>query len=135
MYRYLFIGRDKSFLRILIILLLSNFPYFVKSHSKPNNKYKQGDIIQMHFLIDNTFVQFCGQVFLQTIDIQMRTNCASLLVDLFLHTNETGLISGLHKNKDRTLAKIFRDIYMMLCHWTILHSVNICISSIQMSLN
>jgi hypothetical protein len=92
-------------------------------------------IIQMHFLIDNIFVQFCGQVFLQTIDIQMRTNCASLLVDLFLHTNETGLLSGLHKNKDRTLAKIFCDIYMMLCHWTILHSVNICISSIQMSLN
>ena len=116
MYRYLFIGRDKSFLRILIILLLSNFPYFVKSHSKPNNKYKQGVIIQMHFLIDNIFVQFCGQVFLQTIDIQMRTNCASLLVDLFLHTNETGLLSGLHKNKDRTLAKIFCDIYMMLCH-------------------
>jgi len=45
MYQYLVIGRDKS--------------YFVKSHSKSNNKYNQDEIIQMlDFLIDNIFVLF-----------------------------------------------------------------------------
>jgi len=51
---YLVIGRDKS--------------YFVKSHSKYNNKYKQDEIIQMlEFLIDNIFVLFDGRVSQQSM--------------------------------------------------------------------
>ena len=48
-YQYLVIGSDGS--------------YFVKSHSKSNNKYYLDEIIQMsHFFIDNIFVQF-GELF------------------------------------------------------------------------
>jgi hypothetical protein len=44
-YQCLVTGRDKS--------------YFVKSHSKSNNNYKQDEIIQiLDFLIDNIFVMF-----------------------------------------------------------------------------
>ena len=51
---YLVIGRDTS--------------YFVESHSKYNNKYKQDEIIQMlEFLIDNIFVLFDGQVSQQSM--------------------------------------------------------------------
>ena len=88
MYHYLVIGRDKS--------------YFVKSHSKSNNKYKLEDIIQMlDFLIDNIFDLFGGRVFQQTIDIPIGTNCAPLLVDLFLHAYEADFFQGLPMNKDR----------------------------------
>ena len=87
-YHYLVIGRDKS--------------YFVKSHSKSNNKYKLEDIIQiLDFLIDNIFVLFGGRVFQQTIDIPIGTNCAPLLVDLFLHAYEADFLQGLPMNKDR----------------------------------
>ena len=66
MYQYLVISRNKSDL--------------VESYSKSNNKYKQNNIIQMFdLLIDNTFVQFVGHVFQQTIGIPMCTNCAQLL--------------------------------------------------------
>ena len=64
--------------------------YFVKIHSKSNTKYKQNEIIQvLHFLVDNIFVLFGGRVSQQMIGIPMGSKCAPLLVDLFLHTNET----------------------------------------------
>ena len=57
------IGRDKS--------------YFVKSHTKSNNKYKQNNIIQMlDGLISNICVLFGGLVLQQTIGIPMGINCA-----------------------------------------------------------
>jgi len=90
MYQYLVIGRDKS--------------YFVKSHSKSSNKYKQDEIIQLlDFLIDNIFVLFGGRMFQQTIGIPMGTNCAPLFADLYLHTYEAGFLQGLLKHKDRKL--------------------------------
>jgi hypothetical protein len=71
-YQYLVIGRDKS--------------YFVKTHSKSNDKNKEDEIIhRLDLLIDNMFVVFVGHVFQQTIDIPMGTNCAPLLADYFLH--------------------------------------------------
>jgi hypothetical protein len=71
MHQYFVIRRDKSF--------------FVKRHSKSNNRYKQDKIIPMlDILIDNIFVLFGGWVFQQTIGIG--TNCAPLLADLFLPT-------------------------------------------------
>jgi hypothetical protein len=86
MYQYLVIGRDKS--------------YFVNSHSKTNNKYKQDEIIQMlDFLIDNIFVLFGGRVFQQTIGIPMDTNCAPLLSDLFLHAYDADFLQGLSRIK------------------------------------
>ena len=69
-YQYLVIGRDWS--------------YFVKSHSKSNNKHKQDEIIQiLGFLIDNLVVLFGGRVFQQPIGIAMGTHCYPLLSDFF----------------------------------------------------
>jgi hypothetical protein len=55
----------------------------------------------LDFLIDNIFVLFGGRVFQQTIDIPIGTNCAPLLVDLFLHAYEADFLQGLPMNKDR----------------------------------
>ena len=48
------------------------------------------------------FIKFSGQVFQQTIFIQMGTYCAPIL---FLHAYETGVLKGRPKNRDRKLAQ------------------------------
>jgi hypothetical protein len=84
---------------ISILLLIETSLTFVKSHSKSNNKYKQDEIIQtLDLLIDNIFVLFGGRVFQQTIGIPKDTNCAPLLVDLFLPAYEADFFQGLLEN-------------------------------------
>ena len=64
----------------------------------------------MEFLIDNIFVQFGGRVFQQTIGIPMGTNCAPLLVDLFLFLYESDFLEELLKllkQKQKQLAQSF----------------------------
>ena len=58
----------------------------------------------LYFLIDNFFVTFGGRVFQQTIGITIGTNCAPLLVDLFLYSYEAGFIQRLLKEKEKKLA-------------------------------
>jgi hypothetical protein len=50
------------------------------------------------FLIDNIFVLFGGRVFQQTIGIPMGTNCAPLLVDLFLYSDEADFIRKMKRS-------------------------------------
>ena len=45
----------------------------------------------LEFLIDNIFVMFGGHVSQQTVGIPMGTNCAPLLVELFLYSYEADL--------------------------------------------
>jgi hypothetical protein len=83
-YKYLVPGRDIS--------------YFVKHHSDATKKFSETDIINtLEILIDNIFVIFGGRVFQQTVGIPMGTNCAPLLVDLFLYSYEANFIQGLLK--------------------------------------
>ena len=90
-YQYLVIGKS----------------YFVKSHSKFNNKYKQDEIIQMLDYV----VLFSGRVFQQTIGVPVGTNCTPLLADLFLHAHEADFLQGLLKNKDKKLAQTFNSSF------------------------
>ena len=65
----------------------------MKEHSDSKNKYSEDDIIKMlEFLVDNIFVVFAGKVFQQTVGIPMGTNCAPLLVDIFLYSYEADFI-------------------------------------------
>jgi hypothetical protein len=47
--------------------------------------------VLLTFLIDNIFVMFGGHVSQQTVGIPMGTNCAPLLVELFLYSYEADL--------------------------------------------
>ena len=58
----------------------------------------------LEFLIDNIFVFFGGRVFQQTVGIPMGTNCAPLLVDLFLYSYEADFIQGLLKKNKKKQA-------------------------------
>jgi len=74
---------------ILIIVVHGFNTYFVKDHTHSKIKYTKDDIVNMiNFLIDNIFVEFGGRIFQQTVGIPMRTNCAPVLADLFLHSYE-----------------------------------------------
>ena len=85
-----------------------NSTYFVKNTSNAKNKYTQDDIVRMlDFLIDNIFVECGGVIFQQVIGIPMGTNCAPLLVDLFLYSYESEFIQTLIKSDKRHLAKSF----------------------------
>jgi hypothetical protein len=58
--------------------------YFVRHLSNSPYKYSEADIKGMlGFLVDNNFVIFRDQVFQQSVDIPMGTNCARLLADYF----------------------------------------------------
>ena len=71
-------------------------PYFVKEHSESKNKYTEDDIINMlEFLVVNIFVVFGGKVFAQIIGIPKGTNCAPVLVDIFLYSYEAEFIQSL----------------------------------------
>jgi hypothetical protein len=64
-------------------------------------KYSEVEIKKMlEFLIDNIYVVVGGQVFQQSLRIPMGTNCAPLLVDLFLNSYETEFIQKLLHEKN-----------------------------------
>ena len=77
-YKFLVIGKQDT--------------YFVRHHSDSPYKYSEADIKgikgMLGFHVDNIYVVFGDQVFQQTVGIHMGTNCAPLLVDLFLHSYE-----------------------------------------------
>ena len=97
-YKYLVLGHEES--------------YFVKEHSDSKHKYSEDDIIKMlEFLVDNIFVVFAGKVFQQIVGIQMGTNCAPLLADIFLYSYEAEFIQSLLSTGRKQLASRFNFTY------------------------
>ena len=77
-----------------------------------NNMYTADTICKIiQFLIDNIFVQFGGHLFRQVIEIPMGTNCAPLLADLFLYSNENEFLDNMIKSGHRRLARSFNLCY------------------------
>ena len=74
--------------------------------------YTADNICKMiEFLIDNIFVQFGGRLFLQVIGIPMGTNCAPLLADLFLYSNENEFPDNMIRSGHRRLTRAFNLCY------------------------
>lgn len=53
----------------------------------------------MNVLINNIFVLFGGKMFQQTSGIQLGTNCAPLLADMFLYYYEAEFVQKLLSNQ------------------------------------
>ena len=97
-YKYLVLGREG--------------PYFAKDYSDSKNKYTEEGIIKMlEILVDNIFVVFAGKVSQQVICIPMGTNCAPLLADIFLYSNEAEFIQSLLSAGKKRLASQFNFTY------------------------
>ena len=76
-----------------------------------DNMFTADNICKMiEFLIDNIFVRFGGRLFHQVIGIPMGTNCALLLVDLFLYSYENEFLDNMIRNG----------------HWRLARSINLC---------
>ena len=65
----------------------------------------------LEFLVNNIFVVFAGKVFQQTVGIPMGTNCAPLLVDIFLYSYEVEFIQSLLSVGKKQLASRFNLTY------------------------
>ena len=65
----------------------------------------------IEFLVDNIYVRFGVQLFRQMVGIPMGTNCASLLVDLLLHSYENEFLDKHIKEGRRKLARKFNLSY------------------------
>ena len=59
--------------------------------------------------MENIYEQFEGMVYQQIVGIPMGTNCAPLIVDLFLFCYERDFMSNLHKSKQYNLIDMFND--------------------------
>ena len=85
------------------------FRIFFKQNS---TCYSEEHVISMlEFLIDNIFVSFGGTLFQQVVSIQMGTNCAPLLADLFLYAYESEFLQKLVKDKKIHEARAFNFTY------------------------
>ena len=65
----------------------------------------------LEFLIDKIFVSFGGTLFQQVVGIQMSTNCAPLLADLFLYSYESEFLQKLVNDKKMHEARVFNFTY------------------------
>jgi hypothetical protein len=84
--------------------------YFVIHDTDSTHKYSEVDLKEMlGFLFDNIFVVFGNKIFQQTVGIPMGTNCAPLLLDLFLYSYEAESIQNLPHEKNKPLAVAFNS--------------------------
>ena len=80
-----------------------------------DNLYTADQICRiMKFLIDNIFVKFGGCLFRQFMGIPMGTNCAPVLVDLFLYSYENEFLDNMIRGGHRKLARSFN----LCCRYT-----------------
>jgi len=78
-YKYLFLGRDKSYFVENLFLQKSYLKHIIK---------------MLEFFIDNIIVMFVGSVFQQTVGTPMGSNCAPVFPDLFLYSYEAYFIQS-----------------------------------------
>jgi hypothetical protein len=65
----------------------------------------------LEFLIDNIYVVVGGQVFQESVEIPMGTNCTPLLVDLFLYSFEAEFIQNILYEKTKSLAAAINSMF------------------------
>ena len=77
----------------MLIVLGHELTYFVKHQTKGTQSYTENEVSSMfEFLIDDTFVEFGGHIFQQTIGIPIATKYVTLLAALFLHSYQAGFL-------------------------------------------
>ena len=63
----------------------------------------------LHFLLDNIFIRFGSKLYRQIVGIQMVTNCAPLVADLFLLCNEKDFMLSLSDNNQTDIIEAFNS--------------------------
>ena len=63
----------------------------------------------LHYLLDNIFIRFSSKLYRQIAGIQMGTNCAPLVADLFLFCYERDLLLSLPDNNQADIIEAFNS--------------------------
>ena len=63
----------------------------------------------LHYLLDNIFIRFGSKLYRQIDDIPMGTNCAPLVVDLFLICYKRDFMLSLSDNKQADIIEAFNS--------------------------
>ena len=63
----------------------------------------------LHYLLDNIFIRFGSKLYRQIVGIQMGTNCAPLVADLFLFCYERDLMLSLSDNNQADIIEAFNS--------------------------
>ena len=104
-----------GYLRFQYVVIGYKDTYFVRDHSDAPQKYSEADVIKIfEYLIDNSFVEFGGRIFQQTIRIPMGTNCAPLLADLLLYSFEAEFVKSLLHAGKKHLAQQLNFTYIYI---------------------
>ena len=61
------------------------------------------------YLLDNIFLRFGTKLYRQIVGIPMGTNCAPLIVDLFLFCHERDFMDSLFYNKEAEIIQAFNS--------------------------
>ena len=59
----------------------------------------------LQYLLDNIFIRFCSKLYRQIVSIQMGTNCAPLVADLFLFCYERDFMLSLSDNNQADIIE------------------------------
>ena len=63
----------------------------------------------LHYLLDNIFIRFGSKLYRQIVGIQMGTNCAPLVADLFLFCYERDVMLSLSDTYQADIIKAFNS--------------------------
>ena len=63
----------------------------------------------LHYLLDNMFIRFDWKLYRQIVGIQMGTNCAPLVADLFLFSYERDFMLSLSNNIQTDIIEAFNS--------------------------
>jgi hypothetical protein len=89
--------------------------YFVRHHSDSPYKDSEENIKGMlGFLADNIYVVVGDQVFQQSVDIPLSTNCVPLLTELFLYSYEAEFVQKPSHDNNKKLAVSFHHTLSMI---------------------
>ena len=64
----------------------------------------------LHYLLDKIFIRFGSKLYRQIVGIQMGTNCAPLVADLFLFCYEGDFMLSLSDNNHTDIIEAFNSI-------------------------
>ena len=108
--------------RYTYLVINGNRTFFTNEETSAGKKYDEILICQMiDFLIDNIYIKTGKHLFWQCLGIPMGTNCAQLLPNLFLYSNEVEFLRSMKKS-NKKLVKAFN---LTLCYILTMSSVAI----------
>ena len=94
------------------ITIGSNRAYFTKERSKKLKSCNKQELMGwIEYIIDNSMVEYLGELYKQVIGIPMGTSCAPYLANIFLHIYEYKYLKDLVENGQLNVARKLQNLF------------------------